>query len=95
MAEGTTNGYRPSEVSPPGVTLREILEERGISPAELAARTDRPRKAIDEIIKGKAPITNQTALELESALGIGAEFWNRRERHYREHLAASRGDPHQ
>ena len=87
MAERTKNEYRPSEVSPPGATLREILEERSISQAELAARTGRPKKSINEIIKGKAAITNQTALELELALGISAEFWNRREQHYREHLA--------
>jgi addiction module HigA family antidote len=87
MAERTKNEYRPSEVSPPGATLREILEERGISQAELAARTGRPKKTINEIVKGKAAITNQTALELELALGISAEFWNRREQHYREYLA--------
>ena len=53
--------YRPDEVSPPGETLLEVLEERGITPMDLAQRTGRPRKTINEIIKGKAAITPETA----------------------------------
>lgn len=81
------NQYCPDEVSPPGETLLEVLEERGISQAELAERTGRPRKTINEIIKGKASITPETSLQLERVLGIPANFWNAREAHYREFLA--------
>jgi addiction module HigA family antidote len=81
------NMYVPDEVSPPGETLLEVLEERGITQADLAERTGRPRKTINEIIKGKATITPETALQLERALGVPASFWNSRERIYREFLA--------
>ncbi len=81
------NQYNPSEVSLPGETLLEVLEERGLTQAELAERTGRPRKTINEIIKGKAAITPETALQLERVLGIPASFWNTREAHYRESLA--------
>ena len=81
------NQYSPTEVSPPGETLLEVLEERGITQAELAERTGRPRKTINEIIKGKAAITPETALQLERVLGASASFWNTRETHYREFLA--------
>ncbi len=87
MANPVTNEYYPDYVSPPGETLREILEERGVSQAELAIRTGRPKKTISEIVNGKAAITPETALQLELVLGIPAEFWNAREQHYREYLA--------
>jgi HTH-type transcriptional regulator/antitoxin HigA len=90
MAEIRTNQYRPDVVSPPGETLRELLEGRGISQAELAERTGRPRKTINEIIRGKAAITPETALQLELVLGVEAGFWNRREQLYREYLERAR-----
>jgi HTH-type transcriptional regulator / antitoxin HigA len=47
----------------------------------------RPLKTINEIIKGKAAITTETALQLEKALGTPASFWIQREAHFREYLA--------
>ncbi|MEI8305496.1 MAG: HigA family addiction module antitoxin [Chloroflexales bacterium] len=82
-----TNEYRPDYVSPPGETLEELLEERGMSQAELAERTGRPKKTINEIIQGKAAITPETALQLERVLGTPARFWLTREQQYREFLA--------
>jgi len=88
MTEASLTEYLPSEVSPPGETLREILDERGISQADLALRMGRPRKTISEIINGKAALTHETALQLELVLGVPAGFWDARERTYRAHLAA-------
>jgi len=79
--------YFPNYVSPPGETLAEVLEDRGMSQAELARRTGLAKKTINEIIKGKAPITPGTALKLERVLGVPASFWNAREQRYREFLA--------
>lgn len=79
--------YRPSNVSPPGETLADILDERGMTQAELAERTGRPIKTINEIIKGKSAITSETAIQFERVLGVPAEFWNQREANYRGYLA--------
>ena len=87
MVDARTNEYRPDQVSPPGETLRDILDERNLSQSELATRMGRPKKTISEIINGKAAITNETALQLEMVLGIPAGFWSSREQHYREYLA--------
>jgi HTH-type transcriptional regulator / antitoxin HigA len=87
MAEALRNQYTPSEVSPPGDTLRDLLDERGISQADLATRMGRPTKTISEIVNGKAAITPETALELELVLGVGADFWNSREKAFRAYLA--------
>ena len=81
------NQYRPDTVSPPGETLRDLLEEIGLSQAELATRMGRPKKTISEIMNGKAAITTETALQLEMVLGVPADFWNAREQNYREYLA--------
>lgn len=86
------NEYRPDYVSPPGETLEELLEERGMSQAELAERTGRPKKTINEIIQGKTAITPETALQLERVLGTPARFWLTREQQYREFLARQNDD---
>lgn len=87
MASNIANHYLPDRVSPPGETLLETLEALGMSQADLAERTGRPRKTINEIIKGKAAITAETALQLERVLGIPAGFWINRERQYQESKA--------
>ncbi len=90
MDNPTVNQYKPDSVSPPGETLLETLETIGMSQAELAERTGRPLKTINEIINGKTAITPETALQLERVLGIPARFWSNRERHYREFLARAK-----
>ena len=87
MSNPIQNQYAPDVVSPPGETLLEILEDRGMSQAELAERTGRPKKTINEIIKGKAALTPETAIQLERVLGTPASFWNNREQNYRDWLA--------
>lgn len=90
MAEPVVNEYSPLIVSPPGETLREILDERGITQADLANRMGRPEKTVSEIINGKAAITLDTALQLGLVLGLPAGFWMAREQAYRESLARQR-----
>lgn len=85
MSDGRLT-YQPDVISAPGETLLDILEEREITQKELAQRMGRPLKTINEIIKGKAAITPDTALQLEKALGAPASFWIQREAHYREYL---------
>ena len=76
--------YQPNYTIPPGETLNETLETMRMTRAELANRTGRAKKMIDEIIAGKAAITAETALELERVLGICASFWNNLERNCQE-----------
>ena len=86
--------YQPNKVSAPGVTLFDILEERRMSQTELAQRTGRPLKTINEIVKGKAAITSETAIQLERVFGTPAEFWNQREVNYRAYLARQKEFDH-
>lgn len=67
--------FLPASAPHPGEVLREELDARNMTQAELATRMSRPPKVVNEIIKGKKTITAETALELERALGITASFW--------------------
>ena len=87
MAEIKGGSFQPNYAVPPGETLRETLEFLGMTQAQLADRTGRPKKTINEIISGKAAITAETALQLERVLGVPASFWSNLERNYQETLA--------
>lgn len=78
------NQYIPDYVSPPGETLLELIEERGISQNELAKKLKQPEKVINGIIQGIEPITSEIALTLEQVLGTSATFWNNREKNYQD-----------
>ncbi|HVA51709.1 MAG TPA: helix-turn-helix transcriptional regulator [Pirellulales bacterium] len=75
--------FSPDYAVPPGATLKETLETKGISQAELSLRTGLAEKTISQIINGVAPITYNTAEKLELALGVPARFWINRELVYR------------
>lgn len=94
-AEGTgrTLRYVPDYAVPPGETLEERLEELGMSQSELARRTGRPEKTINEIVRGKAAITAETATQLERVTGITARLWLNLEADYRAALV--RQDEHE
>ena len=59
----------------PGETIGDILEERGITQAELAARTGVSPAYVCNVISGKKDISANFAFALEYALGIPKSFW--------------------
>ena len=59
----------------PGETLREDLEELGMSAAELARRIEVPANRITEILNGRRAVTGDTALRLGRFFGTSGEFW--------------------
>jgi HTH-type transcriptional regulator / antitoxin HigA len=92
MATNAPTGWEPNWVVAPGEILLEALQDRGMSQSELARRTARPVKTINEIINGKAAITPETAIQLERALGISARFWTGAESTYRAALARQQAE---
>jgi HTH-type transcriptional regulator / antitoxin HigA len=89
VANTTETGfpYEPDYAVPPGETLADVLEDRGMSQAELARRTGVSAKHINMILKGSAVITPDTALKLERVLNIPARIWNALEANYQGHLS--------
>ena len=78
--------FTPDWVSPPGDTILDLIEERGWTQADLAARLGFSHKHINQLIKGKVPLTEEAALRLGQVLGAGAGFWLAREARYRERV---------
>lgn len=69
------NSFKPMIAIPPGETIKENMEFLGMSQKELAVRIGITEKHLSNILNGKAAITYDTALNLESVLGPSAEFW--------------------
>ena len=59
----------------PGETIADILEERNITQAELAARTGVSAAYVSNVISGKKDISAGFAMGLEYALGVPKSFW--------------------
>lgn len=83
-----TRPFTPKWVSAPGDTIADLLAERDWTQAQLAERMGYTTKHISQLINGKAPITEETALKLERVLGSTASFWLNREAQYRAQLAS-------
>ena len=83
MSKATLNHYYPTNVSPPGETLLEMIEEAGLTPESFADLVNLDHEKIIALLKGKAPLTEEIALQLEENFKVSAEFWTRREQHYR------------
>jgi len=82
-----TTRRMPAQVFPPGEFIREELEARDWTQADLAAILNKPLPAVNEIITGKKAITPETAQSLGDAFGVGPEFWLNLENAYRLSLA--------
>ena len=72
--------------TPPGATIKEQLNERGMSQKEFAARMNMSEKHISKLINGEVQLTQETAVRLEMVLGVPAKFWNNLEVIYREKI---------
>ena len=81
-----TRSFSPDWVSPPGDTIEDLLEERGWKKNELAKRTGFTTKHINELVKGRIPISSDAASRLATTLGASVDFWLTREAQYRAAL---------
>ena len=75
MTRGATSGVWPDRAIHPGTYLREEIETRGMTQTELAGRMERPVQVINEVIRGRKAISEETALGLERVLGTPARTW--------------------
>lgn len=78
--------------TPPGATLKEQLDDRGMSQKELAARMDMSEKHISKLMNGDVQLTPDVAVRLETVLGVPASFWNNLEAIYREKLVKAEAE---
>ena len=71
---------------PPGATIREQLQDRGMSQKEFASRTEMTTKHISQLLNGEVRLTPDVAVRLEMVLGVPANFWSNLEAIYREKI---------
>jgi HTH-type transcriptional regulator/antitoxin HigA len=82
--------FAPDWLSPPGDTIEDRLEELGWSKAELAQRMGFTAKHVNELVKGRVPITADAAERLSRVLGSTADFWLVRDTQYQAALERRR-----
>lgn len=68
-------GWTPSWATHPGEHLAEQIEARGWSQADFARLAGLTPKLVSTILAGRNPVTTETAIKLERALGMKAEIW--------------------
>lgn len=73
--------------TPPGATIKEQLDDRGISQKEFASRMGMSEKHISHLINGSVQLTPDVAYRLELVLGMPASFWSNLEAIYRAKMA--------
>ncbi len=66
----------------PGELLKEEVEYRNLSQVKLAGQTGISYKILNDILNCRRPLTTQTALVFEAALGISAELLMRMQLDY-------------
>ncbi|MGZ9272072.1 MAG: ImmA/IrrE family metallo-endopeptidase [Candidatus Binatia bacterium] len=84
--------FIPDWVSPPGDSILDMIEERGWTQDQLADRLGYSAKHVNQLIKGKVPLTEDAATRLQSVLGASVGFWLKREALYRERAALLAAD---
>ncbi|MFZ2617463.1 MAG: DUF4351 domain-containing protein [Anaerolineae bacterium] len=80
--------YHPDFMYPPGETLKEKLEELGLSPPGFAVRLGWTLKHLRAVLRGAAEITPTMAGQLETELASPAHFWLAYQKRYNNYLAA-------
>lgn len=86
-AVDAATAFKPDWISPPGDTILDLLEERSWTQTQLAERLGYSAKHVNQLIKGKVPLTDDAAIRLQSVLGSSVGFWLTREAHFRERAA--------
>ena len=66
---------RFSPTHPGQILMEEFLEPLDISPAKLAQDISVTPRRINDIIKGRQPITAEIALRLSRYFGLSERFW--------------------
>jgi plasmid maintenance system antidote protein VapI len=86
-AQQEPESFHPDWISPPGDTIRDIMDECGISRRKLACMLDESERNVIALINGDFYIDNDMATRLSEKLGSSVAFWENRERQYREALS--------
>jgi HTH-type transcriptional regulator / antitoxin HigA len=85
MGNRARDQYRPDFVPHPGLTIAELLGERGLTQAEFAAKSGFTQKHVVDLVQGRVRITEDSALRLQRLFSLPVEFWMNRQAMYDAH----------
>jgi addiction module HigA family antidote len=74
----------------PGIILKEIIDELGISQARLAHDIDVTPMRISHVIKGTRPVTGELALKLGKYFRQDPQFWLNLQTNYEMRVARAK-----
>ncbi len=81
--------FSPDWASPPGDTIRDILEDLSLPTSEFAVRTGQtPQEAVD-LLTGTLAVSKDVAARVAAVVGGSPGFWLSRDAKYRQALASS------
>lgn len=82
--------FRSNAPVHPGEILRRELDARGMTQADLAARTNLSAKHINQVLRGSALMSADVAITLERVLGTPASMWTQLEARWQEAQSRAR-----
>ena len=62
-------------VHPGEILLEEFIRPHGLTAGRVATRLNIARPRIEKLVRGRTPVTVDTALRLERLFGPSAQFW--------------------
>lgn len=77
--------FKPDWCVPPGATISECLEMRGMTPAEFAKKINTTTTYVQNLIHGNVAIDEELATKLSTIIGSTPRFWLNLEKNYRDH----------
>lgn len=78
--------FNPNWVSPPGDTIRDCIEIKGLDFKEFASQLILGEPQLHQLLRGELEIDFRLAQRFHYTLGIDAQFWINREKNYRDKL---------
>lgn len=74
--------FRPDWASPPGDTIKDCLEVKGMSKEDFATAMGLTNNEVDQLLEGRMRVKSILAEKLASTLGSTLAFWLRRDRDF-------------
>ena len=86
----SNNQFDPDFIPHPGNSLREYIEDAGMTVAEFTKRTGWTEPHVHKILNGTSGISPEFALVLEKIFQVPARFWNNTQNRYDEFVSRQR-----
>jgi len=82
-------GYKAPIAIHPGEFLEDTLEEHAMSQVDLAEHIGISKKIINDIVRGRNPVSNATALKLSKVFNLPTEYWMQLQQSYDAGIACT------